>query len=113
MYDQQRTTFARYPHMPTRTSPQQLRSIYHGLCDGDPWFNVGDLDRHVLGIDVRRFEPAQIENALDGVVLSNSFWELEIQLDDLLVELIDCHGDPTQWPVLLHHLPALVTTDQP
>lgn len=112
MYDHERTTFARYPYVPTRTSPEQLRAIYLGLCAEEPVFRVNDLDRHVLAIDVRRFEPELIEDALDGVSLAPSFWQLEEQLDDLLVQLIEDHGDPTCWKPLLHHLPPLMTTGE-
>jgi hypothetical protein len=113
MYDHERTTFARYPYVPTRTSPDQLLSIYLGLCTEPPWFDFTDLDRHVLAIDVRRFAPEQIEDTLDGAGLSPSFWELEEELDDLLVVLIETYGDPTCWKPLLHHLPPLVTTNEP
>jgi hypothetical protein len=61
---------------------------------------------------VRRFEVEQIEGTLDCRRLSPSLWELEEQLDELLVELIELYGDPTCWPPRLHHLPPLITTEQ-
>lgn len=112
MFDKERTTFARYPYIPTRTSPEQLLSIYLARCEESPRFRLADLDRHVLAIDVRRFDPEAIEDALEGVVFAPSFWELEHQLDDLLRELLLLHGDPTLWNPLLHQMPPLLTTDE-
>ena len=112
MFDKERTTFARYPYIPTRTSAEQLLSIYLARCEERPRFAVSDLARHVLAIDVRRFDPEAIEDALEGVSFAPTFWELEHQLDELLLDLIDLHGDPTCWTPLLHHLPPLLTTDE-
>lgn len=112
MFDKERTTFARYPYVPTPTSAEQLLSIYLARCEEPPRFQLRDLDRHVLAIDVRRFHPEAIEEALEDVEFAPTFWELEYQLDTLLIELIDLHGDPTLLPPLLHQLPALITTDQ-
>lgn len=112
MFDKQRTVFARYPYMPTRTSAEQLRSIYLDRCEEHPRFLVRDLDRHVLAIDVRRFDLEAIADALEGVRFAPTFWKVERQLDRLLSELIDRHGDPTCWVPLLHDLPPLVTTDE-
>ena len=112
MFDKQRTTFARYPYIPTRTSAEQLLSIYLARCEERPRFLVKDLARHVLAIDVRRFDPEAIEDVLEGVTLAPTFWKLERQLDEALSELIYLHGDPTCWGPLLHQMPPLLTTDE-
>ena len=110
MFEKQRTVFARYPYIPTRTSAEQFTTMYLAHCEERPRFVLRDLDRHVLAIDIRRFDPEAIADALEGVVLAESFWELEHQLHQLLLELIDLHGDPTRWAPMLHELPPLITT---
>ena len=110
MYTHLRTTFARYPYIPVQTTAGQFRQLYLQHTANRPWFRIRDLDRHVLAIDLRRFHPADLTQALRDVQLSQSFADLEEQLLDLLDQLrATVDDDPSQRDLDIHELPPPLT----
>ena len=109
MYTHTRTTFARYPFVPVRTSAAEFLDLYQRHVAGRPMFRTQDLERHVLAIDLRRFGLGILERAFDGLALSASFATLEDELADILERLLDEFDDPTLWEIELNELPAPLT----
>ena len=72
-------------------------------------FRTQDLERHVLAIDLRRFDLGILERAFDGLALSPIFATLEGELADVLERLLDDFDDPTLWEIELCEMPAPLT----
>ena len=109
MYTHTRTTFAHYPFIPVRTSAAEFLDLYERHVVGRPMFRTQDLERHVLAIDLRRFDLDILELAFAGLRLSPSFARLEGQLADVLERLLDEYEDPTLWEIEVNELPAPLT----
>ena len=109
MYTHTRTTFARYPFIPVRTTATEFLALYERHVDGRPMFRTQDLERHVLAIDLRRFDLDILQSVFAGLRLSPSFATLEEQLLDVLERLLDEFDDPTLWEIELNELPAPLT----
>ena len=109
MYTHTRTTFARHPFIPARTTATEFLALYQRHVVGRPMFRTRDLERHVLAIDLRRFDLCILEEAFAGYRLSPSFATLERQLPEVLDELLVDFGDPTLWEIEVCQLPAPLT----
>ena len=112
MYTHTRTTFAHYPFIPVRTSAAEFLDLYERHVVGRPMFRTQDLERHVLAIDLRRFDLGILESAFDGLRLSASFATLEEELSGVLERLLDEFDDPTRWEIELNELPAPLTRSE-
>lgn len=109
MYTHTRTTFARYPFIPVGTSAEEFLALYLRHATGPPMFRTQDLERHVLAIDLRRFDLDLLEEAFEGRSLSRRLAVVEGQFAAILDDLLDAYGDPTLWQIELDRLPPLLT----
>ena len=109
MYTHTRTTFARYPFVPVRTSTDEFLNLCLRHVADRPMFRTQDLERHVLAIDLRRFDLDMLESGFAGHRLSPSFAALEADLAGILSRLLDEFGDPTLWEIEIDELPAPLT----
>jgi hypothetical protein len=109
MHPNAETTFARYPSTPLRTDGETLVRLYLTHATNRPQFDLCELARLLVAIDLRRFDMHTLGAALDGYRLSSSWQPLRAQLESLLEELLDAYGDPTLWEIDLDQLPPFVT----